>query len=218
MTNDQGVPSAQRSYLIPTQPMTFYDLRQKYNYLSHDQWTRFAGMFHRMEAPARTILLREGEVASKAFWIEKGCLRVWFDNKGQDTTFQFFFEGQGISSLESFKKSIPGFFTIETIETCVLYWVSKQDLMLIISELEQHTEYDNQLLEFIFERQFHYMKEFMSFIRDTPTERYVNLMRDRPHIIQRVPQHYIASYLGITSVSLSRIRSRLLRDQKKQPE
>ena len=53
------------------------------------------------------------------------------------------------------------------------------------------------------------MREFLSFIRDTPKQRYQNLIKDKPQILQRVPQRYIASYLGITPVHLSRIRTQL---------
>ena len=64
-------------------------------------------------------------------------------------------------------------------------------------------------LKILAERQKHYMNEFVSFIRDTPEQRYLNLLHIKPHIIQRVPQHYIASYLGISRVHLSRIKSKL---------
>ncbi len=58
------------------------------------------------------------------------------------------------------------------------------------------------------------MHEFVSFIRDTPEQRYQNLLNDRPHIVQRVPQHYIASYLGISRGSpLKRIKSGVLREK-----
>jgi DNA-directed RNA polymerase specialized sigma subunit len=53
------------------------------------------------------------------------------------------------------------------------------------------------------------MNEFVSFIRDTPEQRYQNLLKQRPHIVRRVPQHYIASYLGVSKVHLSRIKSKL---------
>jgi len=70
------------------------------------------------------------------------------------------------------------------------------------------------MLDFIAGRQFHYMKQLISFIKDKPQDRYLNLLRDHPEIVQRVPQHYIASYLGITPVSLSRIRNKLLKNGK----
>ena len=65
------------------------------------------------------------------------------------------------------------------------------------------------LIGISFERQRHYMNEFLSRIRDTPQQRYLNLLKERPHIVRRIPQHYIASYLGITSVHLSRIKNKL---------
>ena len=69
---------------------------------------------------------------------------------------------------------------------------------LIKQELEQQT----------FERLMYYQKLFLSRIKNSPEERYNELVKQSPHILQRVPQHYIASFLGITSVSLSRIRNR----------
>jgi len=65
----------------------------------------------------------------------------------------------------------------------------------------------------IFERTFDYMKQFFSFIKDTPAQRYINLLKEKPQIVQRIPQHYIASYLGITSVHLSRIKNKLTKQK-----
>lgn len=65
----------------------------------------------------------------------------------------------------------------------------------------------------IFERTFEYMKHFISFIKDTPQQRYLNLIKEKPQIILRVPQHYIASYLGVTTVHLSRLKSKLAKEK-----
>src|SRR5277367_6426239 len=81
-------------------------------------WDRFGHLFKRQEVPAKTVLLHEGEISRKAFYIEQGCIRLWFNNHGKDVTFQFFFEGQAVSSIESFRKEQPGLFTVETIEPC----------------------------------------------------------------------------------------------------
>lgn len=186
----------------------FDQLRERFPF-PQDTWDKYTSYYDRMEVPARTVLLREGEVSKKASLIEKGCLRVWFSNKGKDITFQFFFENEAVSSAESFMKSIPSFFTIETIEPCVLHWIHKRDMEKILGEMSCHPETSNHMLNVAFERQFHYMKQFLSFIRDTPTQRYLNLIKEQPQILQRVPQQYIASYLGITPVSLSRIRGKL---------
>jgi CRP-like cAMP-binding protein len=61
----------------------------------------------------------------------------------------------------------------------------------------------------VLRRMAYYMRQMLSFLRDTPAERYALLLKERPQVVQRVPQYLIASYLGITPVSLSRIRGRL---------
>jgi CRP-like cAMP-binding protein len=179
--------------------------------LLKDKWDEYISYYHRIEVPAKTVLLREGEVSKKAFMIEKGCLRVWFNNKGKDITFQFAFENEALSGAESFRKNIPSFFAIETIEPSILHWIHKDDMDKIMKDISEVPEMSDNMLNIAFDRQFHYMKHFLSFIRDTPEQRYVNLLKEKPDIIKRVPQHYIATYLGITPVSLSRIRNRLLK-------
>lgn len=169
-------------------------------------WNKYKHLWIRFEVPAKTILLNEGEVSKKAYFIEKGCLRMWFNNEGKDVTFQFFFENEGVSSIESFSKKQVSFFNIETIEKSILHVVKKNDFDTILNENQVFKEH---LLEITLERQFNYMKHFLSLIKDKPKDRYLNLLKEKPQIIQRIPQHYIASYLGITSVSLSRIRNKM---------
>lgn len=174
----------------------------------------YAQLYERMEIPAKTILLREGQVSKKSFFIEKGCLRAWLNHNGKNVTFQFFFEQEGLSSAESFRKNVPSILNIETIEPSVIHVLHKKDYERIMQDLEQDTAFLKEMIDIIFERQLHYVKEFISFIRDTPQQRYINLLQQRPHIVQRIQQHYIASYLGITSVHLSRIRNKLMKENK----
>lgn len=188
----------------------FFQFKNKFPHLQK-QWDAYIGMHKRMEVPAKTILLNEGDISRRSFVIEKGCLRVWFNNNGKDTTFQFFFENEGLSSLESFRKNVPGMFTIETIEPCVIYVLEKKDYETIMLALSNDAGFMNEMVDILVERQLHYMHEFLSFIKDTPQQRYLNLLSQKPQLIQRVPQHYIASYLGITTVHLSRIKNKLLK-------
>lgn len=171
----------------------------------NQEWSKFVHLFKEEEVPAKTVLLREGEISKKAFYIEKGCVRAWFNNDGKDVTFQFFFEGQGVSSIESFRTNQPSLFTIETIEPCILRSVSKIDFQTI---LDKSPLIRQQIEEQTFQRLIFYQKLFLSRIKDNPEKRYRDLLKNNPEILQRVPQHYIASFLGITSVSLSRIRNR----------
>ncbi|QNK63879.1 Crp/Fnr family transcriptional regulator [Pedobacter sp. PAMC26386] len=175
------------------------------------QLDKYAAYYHRIEVPAKTILLREGEISRRAFIIEQGSLRAWFTNKGKDITFQFFFEKEGVSSIESFRRVKPSLYSIETVEPCVVKYIHKKDADMIMKDLENIPEIREQLNDILLDRQLNYMSHFMSLIRDTPKERYLNLIKEKPQIIKRIPQHYIASYLGITAVSLSRIRNAILK-------
>lgn len=173
--------------------------------IENTEWDKFRHLFKRQEIPAKTILLNEGEIAKQVFYIEQGCLRICFDNNGKDITFQFFFESESVSSIESFMTNQPSSFTIESIEPCVIHSISKKDFQSI---LDISPTIKQQLNEQTFQRLIFYQKLFLSRIKDNPEKRYKELLKNNPEILQRVPQHYIASFLGITSVSLSRIRNR----------
>jgi len=187
----------------------FSQFRNKF-LIDDSKWNEYTRCFNRLEVPAKTILLEEGEVSKRLFIIEKGGIRVWFNNNGKDLTTQFFFENQSVASIESFMKKLPSPVVIETIEASVVWWISKNDLDKVLEEIKEIPELRDRFINMLFERTFDYMKHFVSFIKDSPTQRYLNLIKERPQITQRVPQHYIASYLGVSTVHLSRIKSKLL--------
>lgn len=169
------------------------------------EWDKFSHLFKKQEIPAKTTLLQEGQISKTAYLVEKGCVRCWFNNNGKDITFQFFFEGEAVSSIESFRTNQPSMFNLETIEPSIIKSISKKDFDYILDNspiLKKETE------EMTLKRLLFYQKLFLSRIKDNPQKRYEELLKQRPEILKRVPQHYIASYLGITSVSLSRIRNR----------
>lgn len=175
----------------------------------------FVRDFERIEVPAKTILLKENEVSLNAYYIEKGIARAWYNNDGKDITFQFFVENTMFSSLESFRKGLPSMVSFETVEPCVLWRIDKPTVDKILAEVYENPQLREQFMDSVFERTFDYMKHFFSFIKDSPQERYVSLTKEKPEIIKRVPQHYIASYLGITTVHLSRIKSKILKEDRR---
>ena len=172
-------------------------------------WPRYANCFVRQQVPAHTTLLAEGDVASRVYFVEQGCLRGWFNAQGKDVTFQFFFEQQTVSSLESFSSQKPSLFSLETLEPCVLWWLSRADAYQLLRELGAGTQAREQLAGLLLSRVQHYLTHAVAFVRDTPQQRYEHLLAHAPWVVQRVPQHYIASYLGITSVHLSRLKRRI---------
>ena len=158
-----------------------------------------------LDVKAKTVLLAEGQVATHLYVIRQGCVRIWLNHRGKELTAQFFVEGEAVASLESFLTGEPSEFTLETVEPCTLEVLTKTEFDRLMAGHAGFREWFQQLTT---RRLIGYVHHLLSYIRDTPQERYQDLVRNRPQLLQRVPQHYIASYLGITGVSLSRIRNR----------
>lgn len=171
-----------------------------------EAWKPYKYMWHSIAVPAKTILLKEGSISRKLFKVTRGALRVWFNHDGKEISFQFFMEGDVVSSIESLRKQLPSQFCIETLEPCELRWISKADLDTVLAQDAFLRDY---LMDWAIDRQSAFIQHFLSFLKDTPQQRYKNLLEQRPEIIQRIPLQYIASYLGITPVSLSRIRNKI---------
>lgn len=169
------------------------------------KWVQFQDLLIEKQIAAKTILLKEGEISTHAHLIKKGCLREWFNKDGKEITFQFFFEGQAVASIDSFLNNQPSLYTIESIEPSIIYSISKDNFEKINQLFPEFKEGFQKLM---YQRFRNYANLFLSRIKDSPKERYEDLIKNNPQIIKRVPQHYIASYLGITPTSLSRIRNR----------
>ena len=171
-------------------------------------------MFHKLQqlipfeeraVGRKEVLLPTGTVADSVFYIQRGLLRESFVEDGKDVTVQFFFEGQAVASIESFWNGTPSEVSIESVEPSVLKVFKKVD---IIDYLEHHPESGIIMARFAYSRMINYYHLFLSRIKDSPEKRYRLLLEEHPEMVARVPQHYLASYLGITPVSLSRIRAR----------
>ena len=169
-------------------------------------WSDISSFFYKRNIPAHTTLLYEGDIARNIYFISKGALRLWNNDDGRDITFQFFFENQIVSSFESFYLEEESIFSIESLEETALYVLSKKNLNLL---LEKYPVVNDLFTRAIAERFMDYSKYFLSRIKETPEERYSSLVQQNSIILNRVPNYYIASYLGITPVSYSRIKKRL---------
>lgn len=119
---------------------------------------------------------------------------------------QFFFENQIVSSFESFYTEKESVFSIESLEETHLYILSKKNWITL---LKKYPQLNNIFTTILAQRFMDYSKLFLSRIKDTPEERYIDLVRQHSVILKRVPDYYIASYLGITPVSYSRIKKRV---------
>jgi len=159
------------------------------------------------EIPPGTILLSEGEVSTKLFLVVRGCLRMNFIKEdGKDITAQFFIEDQIVASFESATTGMPSRAYIEAIEDSIIGSIPIKSIEKLISN---SNTMKGIFTDVLVKRLAYYMGHCSSYILDKPEQRYLNLLKDHPELVARLPKQYIASYLGITPVSLSRIRSRL---------
>lgn len=131
-----------------------------------------------LSIPSKTILLEEGKVAEKLYLIRKGCLRLFFYNEGKDITFQFFFEGNFVASFDSLYKRAPSPFYLESIEPTELTAIKREDFYnLINNNLSLRQLYEEKLID-----RFHaYQQLFLSRIKNTPQQRYEELLKEYPN-------------------------------------
>ncbi len=155
-----------------------------------------------LEFPARYKLIKSGSVANKIFFVEKGACRSYYLKDGNEITTWFTFENDFTTSFYSFISNEPSHETIELLEDSVLYGLKFNDLNSLTEEYPAINHLYRKVLELNFVRQEKLHTERLA----TAKEKYQNLIIKFPGILQRVPLGHIASYLGITQSTLSRIR------------
>lgn len=158
------------------------------------------------ECNKKELVLQEGQVCKYAYFINKGCLRYYYNIEGRENTAQFFFENGWYTDYDSFLTGKPTQQNIETLEKTQILLLSAKDLQQLFVEIPKFERFGRLMAEkaFLGIRQRNEMLENL-----TAEDRYLTLLKERPKLFERIPQHYIASYLGIKPPSLSRIRKRI---------
>jgi len=160
----------------------------------------------------RQFLLQEGNVCKYQAFVEKGMLRSYtVDEKGTEHILQFASEGWWMADLSSYLTGEPSLFNIEAVEDAELLLLTKpswEKLMAIIPKSEHYFRIliQNNLIAT--------QKRLMQSLVETAEEKYKKFAQTYPECIQRLPQHMIASYLGLSRETLSRMRKNIvLRDK-----
>lgn len=153
-----------------------------------------------------TVLLEAGKVATDSYMLIKGCVHMYYDVDGDQRTTEFYTEGQSVASLYSFINQVPANHYLACVEDCTLVvwsYAAEKELFGKYPRLESGCRVS-------MESDFgEHQEKLAGFITKTPEQRYLDLMENRPELLQRVPQYLLASYLGVTPESLSRIRKRI---------
>lgn len=153
-----------------------------------------------------TTLLREGQKSKDSFFVLKGCIRTYYVLDNEEKTTAFYTEMEALTPPCVISKT-PSEYYISCLEDSILT-VSNSDMELEInSKFPKFETMCKMLSEELLAKQ---QIDFDEFKTSSPEQRYLNLLQKRPDLIQRVPQHQLASYLGIKPQSLSRLRARIL--------
>jgi CRP/FNR family transcriptional regulator, anaerobic regulatory protein len=154
----------------------------------------------------KELLLKEGTVCRNAYFINSGCLRYFYMVSGLENTGQFFFENNWYTDYESFLLNKPSKQNIEALLDCEVLCLSNTELQQLYIEVPKFERFGRLMAE---NTLIAIKNKNEMLLNETAEERYLNLIKDRPKVFERIPLHYIASYLGIKAPSLSRIRKRL---------
>ncbi len=153
------------------------------------------------------IILDEGEICNKLWFIAKGLVRYTINTDGEPRTFIFRNEGNFMSDSEGLIKHTPATKSIVAIEECLMYAITKTDLQQFYQKVTHGERFGRLLVEDIF---IAAVKHIVSFYTESPESRYIKLLEQNKDFIQRIPQYHIASFLGIKPQSLCRIKKRRL--------
>lgn len=164
-------------------------------------------LFQPKKLRKKRFLLGEDDVCKYTAFVEKGLLRSFIiDEKGAEHILQFSLEGWWVADLSSFLTGEPSKFNIEALEDCELLLITKPSWDLLLTKIPSFERYFRILIE---NNLIVTQKRLIASFSDTAEEKYQKLLQNFPHILQRVPQHMIASYLGITRETLSRVRGQI---------
>jgi len=185
----------------------FVDTFIKKMEFTEDEFNYTISYFKRQYVPRKFFYLKAGQISRQKAYINKGSTRTFtLDEKGREHILNFSFEDWWLSDFESYHTGNPGTKYIQAIEDCELLCISKVEL----EKLETNIPKLKMLFE-IKQKKMIYstMQRLIEQKSLTAEERYLDLIKKYPHIFQRIPLQYIASYLDIEPQSLSRLRKRL---------
>ncbi len=187
-----------------------YSLLYKYftqfDKLTEIEWAAFESILEYEIVKKGTLLADVGVISDKMYFVKSGALRLFFYKDGEERTGTFFFENELASPFISFTFRKPNTQLLEAIEDCELFSFTNINLTYIFENVPIYNKIFRKMSEFSFAK---LQKHISMFVITSPEERYEHLFENYPKIIQRASQKDIASFLGITPVSLSRLKKRL---------
>ncbi|BAV09058.1 cAMP-binding domain of CRP or a regulatory subunit of cAMP-dependent protein kinases [Filimonas lacunae] len=178
-----------------------------HKYFTREEQDRILAQFARVEFARNDFLLREGSIAVRHWFIESGFVRSYVtDAEGKDISTQFYAAGDIVIDWASLFLQQATRENIQALTDCVCWQVNYADFQQLFHGMEAFREQGRARLAGSY---FALKNHSISLIADQAKQRYKQLLQEKPHILQHVSLKHIASYLGITDTSLSRIRKEI---------
>ncbi len=175
--------------------------------LTDEEFARCTAFFVSRKVRKKQFLLQEGNVCTHIAFVTSGCLRAYtIDRKGEEHIIQFAIEDWWISDLHSFLSGSPATYNIDALEDSEVLLLEKESRDKLLDAVPKLERYFRLLQEANYVASHKRINDSLS---ASAEERYVTFLKTYPALVERVPQSQIASYLGITPQSLSRIRKEL---------
>jgi CRP-like cAMP-binding protein len=168
-----------------------------------------ASTFHHKHVPKGTFLIEEGKVCNISHFIADGCARMYtYDMDGNDVTTMIFSNAMFANDFHSFFKRTPALESLITMSDCETFYLSFEELQHNFHTIPEFREFGRMML---INGSFTLKQRMLSMIKQSGEQRYAYLMETHPEIFQHIPLKNIATYLGVTDTSLSRIRRDFMR-------
>ncbi|MCA6363999.1 MAG: Crp/Fnr family transcriptional regulator [Bacteroidetes bacterium] len=179
--------------------------------ISDDELNLVDLFFERQIIPRKKFLLQEGNVCRFVAFVEQGTIRHFHTKNGNEKTCDISFEGRWVTDFQSFNTQQPAVINLQAMEDSSLLIISRDQLTTLYTQYPKYETFGRLIAEQIAQRA---TEIAMSLSSERPEERFRNLMLNQADMFQRVPQKYIANFLGVSPETLSRIRLRILKREK----
>lgn len=161
---------------------------------------------HLVERAKNTVLMEAGQVGRSVYFLERGIARAYCEGKHSQITFWFGLEGDFVFSYNSYISGKPGYESIALLEDSLLYEIKDDVLQRLFTENIELANWGRKFAELELMK---LEKRYIARLFKSATECYRELISTSPALVQRIQLGYIASYLGVTQVTLSRIRAEM---------
>ncbi|MCX6316741.1 MAG: Crp/Fnr family transcriptional regulator [Bacteroidetes bacterium] len=181
--------------------------------LTEEKAMQIAAAFQPVSLQKGTYFVKKGQVSNRYLFLETGCMRAYaMDTSGTEVTTELYLPQQVVFEVASFFKKVPAAENYQALEDCTGQYITFDDLQTLFHAVPEFRELGRMILVNGF---IAFKQRTLALISDTAEQRYEQLLATRPALLQHVPLKYIASYLGITDTSLSRIRKEMAQKHSK---